>query len=77
MTDQYMYGVRYHGRGPFDQWFNSEADAVDDASRTDDKYMPAEIIRIALSAIECTGVVLDFKNGSWERGEREWRTNGD
>lgn len=68
--EEYLYGIRFHGRGPFIMWFDERIEAEHEAKMADDKYLPAELLRLPLRYIESSGRWMDFVGGA--RGDRDW-----
>jgi hypothetical protein len=74
MTDygngEYWYGIDYQGRGAGIMWFSNKQEAIQDAENTDQKHLPAELVRIPRATVEHSNIVYDY----WpDTGDMEWR----
>lgn len=56
----YFYGVQYLGRDTEITWHEHKADALAEVTRTDQKYLPAQLVRMRKMPVENSGLVYDF-----------------
>lgn len=68
----YFYGIDYMGRGVGIMWFDNKHEAMEDAKFTDQKHLPAELVRVRKSAVERSGFVYDY---SEDAKDLRWQKN--
>ena len=58
----YFYGVAYYGRSDDGDiyWFETKAEAMDDAECADQKYLPAELVLMKRGPVERSGISYTF-----------------
>lgn len=70
---EYLYGVHFHGRDLV-MWHDSRGEAIAEAEAVEDKYAPAELIRVPLN-VEHSGEF--FYGGRINGADRRWHSRGE